>query len=107
MVPTGNGSEGFIDAEDIAAVAATTLADPAAHAGAAYSLTGPQALTVSEAAALISEATGQTITHLDLDRETWIAGAIATGVPAEYPPVLRPLTEPLPPRHRSPPHPPL
>ena len=63
MVPTGNGSEAFIDAEDIAAVAATTLADPAAHAGAAYSLTGPQALTVSEAAALISEATGQTITH--------------------------------------------
>jgi len=93
MVPTGNGSEAFIDAEDIAAVAATTLADPAAHAGAAYSLTGPQALTVSEAAALISEATGQTITHLDLDRETWIAGAIATGVPAEYAAVLRPLTE--------------
>lgn len=93
MVPTGNGSEAFIDAEDIAAVAATTLADPAGHAGAAYSLTGPQALTVAEAAALISEATGQTIAHLDLDRETWIAGAIATGVPAEYAAVLRPLTE--------------
>ena len=93
MVPTGNGSEAFIDAEDIAAVAATTLAEPAAHAGAAYSLTGPQALTVSEAASLISEATGQTITHLDLDREDWIAGAIATGVPAEYSAVLRPLTE--------------
>jgi uncharacterized protein YbjT (DUF2867 family) len=93
MVPTGNGSEAFIDAEDIAAVAATTLADPAAHAGAAYSLTGPQALTVFEAAALISEATGQTITHLDPDRETWIVGAIATGVPAEYAAVLRPLTE--------------
>jgi uncharacterized protein YbjT (DUF2867 family) len=93
MVPTGNGSEAFIDTEDIAAVAATTLADPTTHAAAAYSLTGPQALTVSEAAVLISEATGQTITHLDLDREAWIAGAIATGVPAEYAAVLRPLTE--------------
>jgi uncharacterized protein YbjT (DUF2867 family) len=93
MVPTGNGSEAFIDAEDIAAVAATTLADPTAHAGAAYSLTGPQALTVSEAASLISDAAGQTIRHLDLDREAWIAGAIANGVPAEYGAVLRPLTE--------------
>jgi hypothetical protein len=46
-----------------------------------------------DAAALISEATGQTITHLDVDREAWIAGAIATGVPAEYAAVLRPLTE--------------
>jgi uncharacterized protein YbjT (DUF2867 family) len=93
MVPTGNGAEAFIDAEDIAAVAATTLADAASHTGAAYSLTGPQALSVSEAAALISEATGQTITHLDLDRDAWIAGAIANGVPAEYAVVLRPLTE--------------
>ena len=93
IVPTGNGSEAFIAAEDIAAVAATTLADPTAHAGAAYNLTGPEALTVSEVAAIISEATGQTIVHLNLDREAWIAGAIANGIPAEYGAVLRQLTE--------------
>jgi hypothetical protein len=58
-----------------------------------FSLTGAQVLTVSEAAALISEATGQTITHLDLDRGAWIAGGIANGVAAEYEAVLRPLTE--------------
>ncbi len=39
------------------------------------SLTGPQALTVSEAGAPISEATGQTITHLDLDRDAWSEAA--------------------------------
>lgn len=93
LVPTGDGSEAFIDAEDIAAVAATTLADPAGHAGEAYSLTGPRALTVSEAAELISEAAGQTITHVDVDREAWLAGLIANGVPAVYSAVLRPLTE--------------
>jgi len=93
QVPTGNGSEAFIDADDIAAVAAATLADPAAHAGAAYSLTGPEALTVAEAAALISEATGQAVTHLDVDREEWIAGLVAHGIPAVYGAVLRPLTE--------------
>jgi uncharacterized protein YbjT (DUF2867 family) len=92
-VPTGNGSEAFIDADDIAAVAAATLADPAAHAGAAYSLTGPEALTVAEAAALISEATGQAVMHLDVDREEWIAGLVAYGIPAVYSAVLRPLTE--------------
>lgn len=92
-VPRGNGFEAFIDAGDIAAVAAATLADPAAHAGAAYSPTGPEALTVAEAAALISEAAGQAITHLDVDREEWIAGLVAHGIPAVYSAVLRPLTE--------------
>src|SRR3984893_5686726 len=52
--PTANGSEAFIDTTDIAAVAAETLASPDAHAGAAYALTGPEAITVSEAAAGIA-----------------------------------------------------
>jgi uncharacterized protein YbjT (DUF2867 family) len=93
VVPTGDGAEAFIDAEDIAAVAATTLADPQAHAGEAYSLTGPEALTVAEAAASIGDETGLTIKHVDLVRDTWIAGAIANGIPPEYGAVLRQLTE--------------
>ncbi|MGI5239275.1 NmrA family NAD(P)-binding protein [Dactylosporangium sp. CA-139066] len=93
VVPTGDGAEAFIDVEDIAAVAATTLTDPAAHAGSAYSLTGPQALTVAEATAIISEATGQPVIHQDIDRETWIAAVLATGVPIDYGIVLRQLTE--------------
>lgn len=93
VAPTGNGAEAFIDVEDIAAVAATTLTDPAAHAGAAYSLTGPQALTVAEATAIISEATGQPVVHQDIDREAWIAAVLATGVPTDYGIVLRQLTE--------------
>jgi uncharacterized protein YbjT (DUF2867 family) len=93
VVPTGDGAEAFIDAEDIAAVAATTLAGPQAHAGQAYSLTGPEALTVAEAAAIISDEAGKTIKHVDLERDAWIAGAIANGVPPEYGAVLRQLTE--------------
>jgi uncharacterized protein YbjT (DUF2867 family) len=93
VVPTGDGAEAFIDAQDIAAVAAATLTDPDAHAGAQYALTGPEALTLAAAATIISRATGQTITHVDLDRDTWIAGALANGIPAEYGAVLRMLTE--------------
>jgi uncharacterized protein YbjT (DUF2867 family) len=93
MVPTGDGAEAFIDVEDIAAVAVETLTDPQAHNRAEYSLTGPEAISVADAAAAISDATGRTITHIDLDRDAWIAGAIANGIPAEYGAVLRRLTE--------------
>jgi uncharacterized protein YbjT (DUF2867 family) len=41
------------------------LADPSAHAGAAYDLTGPEALTFTEIAATISAATGRDVTYLD------------------------------------------
>lgn len=93
VVPTGDGAEAFIDADDIAAVAAITLADPQAHAGAAYSLTGPEALTVAEAAGIISAESGQPVKHVDLDRDAWIVGAIANGIPPEYGAVLRQLTQ--------------
>jgi uncharacterized protein YbjT (DUF2867 family) len=93
VVPTGDGAEAFIDVEDIAAVAAMILADPQAHAGKAYTLTGPEALTVADAAAIISAEAGKVIKHLDLEREAWIAGAIANGVPPAYGAVLRQLTE--------------
>jgi uncharacterized protein YbjT (DUF2867 family) len=92
-VPTANGSEAFIDAKDIAAVAAETLASPDAHAGAAYALTGPEALTVSEAAEIIADVTGIPMKHNDIDRDVWIRGSVAAGVPAEYGEMLRMLTE--------------
>ncbi len=50
-------------------------------------------ITVAEAAAIISDEAGRTITHVDLDRQAWIAGAIANGVPPEYGAVLSQLTE--------------
>jgi uncharacterized protein YbjT (DUF2867 family) len=49
VVPTEGGSEAFVDVEDIAAVAAATLADPEAHAGAAYAPTGPETATLVKA----------------------------------------------------------
>ena len=92
-VPTADGSEAFIDAEDIAAVAAETLASPDAHAGAAYALTGSEAITVSEAAKVIADVTGKPVKHNDIDRDVWIQGSVAAGVPAEYGEMLRMLTE--------------
>jgi uncharacterized protein YbjT (DUF2867 family) len=95
VVPAGDGAEAFVSVEDIAAIAAVTLTEPEKHAGRAYAPTGLQALTMTEAAEMISAAAGRTITYRDTDRERWIAAMISTGVPAEYAQVLRPLTATL------------
>ena len=91
-VPSGGGTEAFVDADDIASVAAATLADPAAHAGKSYELTGPEALTVAEAAEIISDAVGRTITYVPIDQDAWIAAMVDAGVPQDYTEILRMLT---------------
>jgi len=92
-VPTGDGADAFVDAEDIAAVAAETLAKPEAHAGAQYAPTGPEALTVADVAKIIGDVLGRPVKHNDIDREAWISGAVAAGfVPAAYSEILRWLT---------------
>lgn len=91
-VPSSGGTEAFVDAGDIAAVAVQTLLHPAAHAGARYELTGPQALTFGDITRIISTVTGQSITYHDIDQEAWIQGALAAGVPADYAAMLRWLT---------------
>jgi uncharacterized protein YbjT (DUF2867 family) len=92
MTPSGGGREAFVDAADIAAVAAETLLDPAAHAHATYSLTGPQALTFAEVADTIALVSGRPVVYNDIDQETWINGAVAAGIPADYAVMLRWLT---------------
>jgi uncharacterized protein YbjT (DUF2867 family) len=103
-VPTGDGTEAFVDVEDIAAVAAATLADPAAHAGAAYAPTGPEAMTVADAAHIIATATGLPIKHADIDRQAWIDANIAAGLPADYSGMLAMLTESIATGHGSQPN---
>jgi uncharacterized protein YbjT (DUF2867 family) len=93
VVPCGMGAEAFVNAEDIASVAASTLGDPLRHAGCAYAPTGPEALTFEEAARFISAAVGRKISYRDIDRDAWIRAMTTAGVPIEYGNVLRTLTE--------------
>jgi uncharacterized protein YbjT (DUF2867 family) len=97
-MPTGDGAESFVDADDIAAVAVATLTDPATHAGAEYAPTGPEAITLTDVARLISTATGLAIRHVDTDRAAWTA---ALGVSPEYGEVLHWLTETIATGHGS------
>lgn len=91
-VPSGGGSEAFVDAADIAAVAAETLLNPGAHAGARYALTGPRAITFDDVAASIAAVSGRPVGYKDIDQEAWISGAIVAGLPADYAVMLRWLT---------------
>ncbi|GHO80471.1 NmrA family protein [Ktedonobacter sp. SOSP1-85] len=93
IVPAGSGSEAFIDVEDIAAVAAETLLHPDKHNGETYMLTGPESLTMSQAAKSISSASGQDIKYVDVNREDWVKGVVASGIPAAYGEVLKKLTQ--------------
>jgi uncharacterized protein YbjT (DUF2867 family) len=80
---TGDGAVAFVDADDIAAVAAAALTEDG-HFGAAYAITGPAALTFAAAATIISEVTGRTITHRNIsaaELEKLLRGA---GMPADY-----------------------
>ena len=64
--------------------AAAALLDPAAHAGQAYEITGPQALTHREVARILGDALGREVTYVDVAPDAWIAGATAAGLPADY-----------------------
>jgi uncharacterized protein YbjT (DUF2867 family) len=59
----GGRSQSLIDAPDIAAVAAQVLINPAAHTGQTYTLTGGEAFTGAQAAAMLSSALGKPISH--------------------------------------------
>lgn len=63
--PAGDGAVAVVARADIAAVAAVVLADPGAHAGATYNLTGPEALTMARVAATIAAARGTSVEYHD------------------------------------------
>src|SRR5580765_1005149 len=63
--PAGDGRLSAVARADIVAVAIEVLTDPPAHVGATYTLTGPEAFTLTEAAAVIAEQTGRVVSFHD------------------------------------------
>ncbi|WP_030439092.1 SDR family oxidoreductase [Actinoplanes subtropicus] len=57
--PAGDGRAAVVAQDDIADAAVAVLRDPAPHAGRSYDLTGPEALTLDEAAEIITRVTGR------------------------------------------------
>ncbi len=76
------GPVAWIDARDIADVAAEALTG-SGHEGKTYGLTGPEALTGADIAAILSEVTGRSITCAPLSAEDSKAAMIAGGMQDE------------------------
>lgn len=81
ILPLGENRQAFVDAEDIAAVAATALHEDG-HAGHSYEVSGPHALSFAEALAIIGKAAGRDIRFRGAD-EDYLAAQTARGVPEE------------------------
>lgn len=65
LVPAGRGRTAFVDAHDVAHVAAAVLREPGQHRGRGWTPTGSEALTYSEVARTLSEVLQRTITYRD------------------------------------------
>jgi len=82
FLPAGPAGEPFLDADDIADVAAAVLTQ-AGHTGQVYELTGPRLLTFADAVAEIAAATGRPIGYTAIPAADYAEALAAEGVPAE------------------------
>lgn len=87
VTATGDGRVAFVDAADIAAVAGRALIDDEPH-NAEYILTGPDALSYNDAAALISAQIGRTVRHCPVSADEYAERIAAQGIPADFAAVL-------------------
>jgi uncharacterized protein YbjT (DUF2867 family) len=82
-VPAGDSRSAFIDSRDVAACAAAALRT-SRFDGDAFMLTGPESLTYSEAAAVLSAAAGREIRYEPVDDASFITSLVAAGVPEDH-----------------------
>lgn len=80
--PAGDGKLAAVAQDDVAAFAALVLADAPSHAESAYDLTGPVALTLTEAAEIMSRVTGRPFAYEEETIEEAYASRAGLGAPA-------------------------
>jgi uncharacterized protein YbjT (DUF2867 family) len=79
-MPWGDAGVSLVDPRDVADVA-TEVLTAEGHEGRAYTLTGPNAITVEQIAAAISDVTGRTVTYIDMPEEEMRQGMLSAGLP--------------------------
>jgi len=80
---TADSAWSIVDARDVGAVAAKALTERG-HEGRAYKLSGPEALSQTQMAEKISEATGRTVRYVDLSDAAYRAAQVGFGVPQAW-----------------------
>jgi uncharacterized protein YbjT (DUF2867 family) len=77
---TGDGTHAFIDARDIAEVAAHALASPQRDSG-VHEITGPEAISMPQAAASMAEALKHPVEYVDIPADHFASALTAAGLP--------------------------
>jgi uncharacterized protein YbjT (DUF2867 family) len=80
--PAGQVAEPFIDAEDVAEVAAAALIEDR-HIGQVYEVSGPRLLTFGDAAAELSAAVGRPLRYRPITFDQFADALTEAGAPAE------------------------
>lgn len=82
VLPGGDALEPWVDADDIADVAAAALTEPG-HVGEVYELTSPQLYTLTDIAAELSRTSGREVQYVPVSVDDYAAAAADQGVPEE------------------------
>lgn len=77
---TGGGAHAYIDTEDVASVAAVALTTDG-HEHQTYELSGPQALSMPEAAAQLSGVLGATVSYVDSPADQFRSALLGAALP--------------------------
>lgn len=80
-LPLGEGKVSYIDARDIARVAAEVLTNSTPHTGKAYNLTGPEAIPAARVAQIFSNAIGRPVVYVDTPVEAARRSMLEAGLP--------------------------
>ncbi|MEU6766257.1 NmrA family NAD(P)-binding protein [Streptomyces sp. NPDC046853] len=83
VTATGQGRVAFVDADDIAAVAVRALTDERPH-NAAHLVTGPETLSYTDIAEVISKASGRTVSHRSVPVAQLRERLVAAGIPEAF-----------------------
>lgn len=83
----GDGKTAFVSRADCARAAAAVLAADGPLES-AYDITGPELIAAEDSARIFAELRGEPVEAVDVDDETFIAGLVDHGVPAEAAPLF-------------------
>jgi len=81
-LPTGNVTEPFVDADDLADAVVAALTQPG-HDGLTYELAGPRLLTFGDAVGEIAKATGRSIDFIPVTTAEFAEGLAEEAVPPD------------------------
>ena len=82
-LPLGDAKLAPIDVEDIARIAFAILHAEAQH-GKRHEMTGPEALTMTEVAAYLSDALGKKVRYVDVDPAEMRTAILTAGIPPAF-----------------------